>query len=267
MQTAVGVLCRPRMMPSYADELAVARTAVDQAGRLALQYFGTTLAIEYKADRSPVTAADRGAEEALRQTLGAAFPHDGMLGEELGASDGTSGRRWIVDPIDGTQSFIRGVPLYGVLVALEIDGTAQIGVAHFPGLGETVAAARRQGCWWNGRRARVSTTPLLEEAAVGYSDARMTGARLGDDWGGLLSATRVQRGWGDCYGHCLVATGRLDVMLDAAMNPWDCAALIPILEEAGGRFTDWRGEARIDGGDAFSTNGVLHEAVLRCLNR
>jgi histidinol-phosphatase len=238
-----------------------------QAGQRTLAHFQVGVDVERKSDHSPVTIADRTAEQVLRELIATAYPDHAILGEEFGEHARESSFRWVIDPIDGTQSFIRGVPLYGVLVALEIDGTAQIGVAHFPGLGETVAAARRQGCWWNGRRARVSTTPLLEEAAVGYSDARMTGARLGDDWGGLLSATRVQRGWGDCYGHCLVATGRLDVMLDAAMNPWDCAALIPILEEAGGRFTDWRGEARIDGGDAFSTNGVLHEAVLRCLNR
>lgn len=241
--------------------LEFALDAAWKAGQRTLAHFQVDVDVERKSDLSPVTIADRTAEQVLRELITTAYPDHAILGEEFGEEQRGSRFRWVIDPIDGTQSFIRGVPLYGVLVALEIDGTPQVGVTHFPGLGETVAAARGHGCWWNGRPARVSTTMRLEEAAVGYSDAGMLIRRLGDDWGGLLSATRVQRGWGDCYGHCLVATGRLDVMLDPAMNPWDCAALIPILDEAGGRFTDWTGRARIDGGDAFSTNGVLHDTV------
>jgi fructose-1,6-bisphosphatase/inositol monophosphatase family enzyme len=167
----------------------------------------------------------------------------------------------VIDPIDGTNSFIRGVPLYGVLLALEIERRPMVGVAHFPALNETVAAARGLGCWWNGRRARVSSTTTLAVAAVGYSDSRLLHDRLQDRWPAFQRATGVQRGWGDCYGHCLVATGRLDVMLDPVMNPWDCSALMPILEEAGGTFTDWTGAPRADGGDAFSTNGTLFDAV------
>ena len=139
---------------------------------------------------------------------------------------------------------------YGVLVGLEVDGLPAVGVCHFPALGETFAAAGGLGCHWNGRRARVSTVDRLEDAGIGYSDSRMLGERMGQGWTTLQQAVRVVRGWGDCYGHCLVASGRLDVMLDPAMNPWDCCALVPILQEAGGAFTDWRGAARVDGGDA-----------------
>jgi histidinol phosphatase-like enzyme (inositol monophosphatase family) len=245
--------------------LEFAIDAAWKAGQRTLAHFQVGVDVERKSDQSPVTIADRSAEQVLRDLIAGAYPDHAILGEEFGEDTRRSAYRWVIDPIDGTQSFIRGVPLYGVLVALEIDGTAHVGVAHFPGLGETVAAARDRGCWWNGRRARVSAIARLEDAAIGYSDTGMTTARLGVDWGGLLTATRVQRGWGDCYGHCLVATGRLDVMLDPAMHPWDCAALMPILEEAGGRFTDWKGVARIDGGDAFSTNGSLHERVLAYL--
>ena len=134
----------------------------------------------------------------------------------------------------------------------------QVGVCHFPALGETFAAGSGLGCWWNGRRARVSSTATLAEAAVGCSDSRMLSERLGDGLRALHGAVHLLRGWGDCYGHCLVASGRLDAMIDPAMNPWDCCALVPILQEAGGAFTDWTGVARIDGGDAFSTNGTLH---------
>jgi len=253
-------------MPSYADELAVARTAVDQAGRLALQYFGTALAIEYKADRSPVTAADRGAEEALRETLGAAFPHDGMLGEELGASDGTSGRRWIVDPIDGTQSFIRGVPLWGVLVALEDRGEVVLGVVGLPALGETLWAVRGGGAFANGVPARVSNVTTLADATVLTSDAGP--AHFGDKYAGfqrLLGNTARHRGWGDCYGYALVATGRAEIMLDPLMNPWDAAAVRPIVEEAGGAFCAWDGTPTIYGGSALAMPATLRAPVLSLL--
>jgi histidinol-phosphatase len=251
-----------------ADLRAFLDFAIDAAwaaGQSTLAHFQAGVAVEQKADASPVTVADRGGEQMLRTLIGARFPDHAILGEEYG-HDGSHARyRWVIDPIDGTQSFIRGVPIYGVLLGLEVDRVPVVGVSHFPALNEMVAAATGQGCWWNGRRARVSRVDRLEDAGVGYSDSRMLAERLGSGWLDLQRATRVQRGWGDCYGHCLVATGRLDVMLDAAMNPWDCCALIPILEEAGGRFTDWRGRTGIDVADAFSTNGVLHEEIRRRL--
>jgi histidinol-phosphatase len=253
-------------MPDLSTFLDFATQLAFAAGQTTLAHFQTGVAVERKADESPVTIADRQAEQLLRHVIGGRFPDHAVLGEEYGLEHRQSRFRWVVDPIDGTQSFIRGVPLYGVLVGLEVDGVPRVGVCHFPALGETVAAAHGLGCFWNGRRARVSTVARLEDAAVGYSDSRMLARRLGDRIGRLYAAARVFRGWGDCYGHCLVATGRLDVMLDPAMNPWDCCALVPILQESGGAFTDWTGAPRIDGGDAFSTNGALHSSVLQILS-
>jgi histidinol phosphatase-like enzyme (inositol monophosphatase family) len=238
--------------------------AVDSAwaaGRITLAHFQAGVAVERKADDTPVTVADRGAERALRDRIASRYPDHAILGEEYGAAGAHERYRWVIDPIDGTKSFVSGVPFFGVLVGLEVDGVPTVGVCHFPALGETLAAAAGLGCWWNGRRARVSGVERLEDAALGYSDSRDLADRMGADWPALAHAVRIVRGWGDCYGHCLVATGRLDVMLDAAMNPWDCCALVPILREAGGAFTDWTGVARIDGGDAYSTNGRLHAAV------
>jgi histidinol-phosphatase len=235
------------------------------AGRSTLAHFQTRLTVERKTDESPVTIADRSAEQLIRERIADSYPDHSILGEEFGGARSESRYRWVVDPIDGTQTFIRGVPLYGVLIALEVDDVPVVGVAHFPALGELIAAATGAGCWWNGRRARVSNITELAEAAVGYSDGRALTERIRDRWYALQQATRIQRGWGDCYGHCLVATGRLDVMLDPITNPWDCCALIPILLEAGGRFSDWTGLTRTDGGDAFSTNGHLHEAVRQAL--
>lgn len=212
-----------------------------------------------------MTIADRDAERLIRGLVESRFPSHAVVGEEFGEADPDRTHRWIVDPIDGTHSFIRGVPFYGVLIALEIEREPVVGVVHFPALGETVAAARGLGCRWNGRTARVSQAGSLSEACVAYTDGRQIAARLGDRWRDLQDGTAIQRGWGDCYGHCLVATGRADVMLDPRMRAWDCAALVPILEEAGGRFTDWRGTRTIDGGDAVGTNGLLHEDVLRMI--
>jgi len=161
---------------------------------------------------------------------------------------------------------VRGVPLYGVLIGLEIAGESVVGVVYFPGLGEMVAAARGHGCQWNGRPACVSDVSRLDQALVAYTDsASFAGYGWGEAWARLQAATHTQRGWGDCYGHCLVATGRAEVMLDPIMNVWDCAALLPILSEAGGTFTDWDGEATIYSENAFSTNGTLFDQVMEII--
>lgn len=238
-----------------------------QAGRRTLAHFQTGVAIDRKEDGSPVTIADREAEQLLRRLIGSAFPDHAIVGEEFGGDRREAAHRWLIDPIDGTNAFARGVPFYGVLLALEIDGVPAVGVAYFPALDEMIAAAHGLGCYWNGRRARVSGVSSLEEACIVYTDGRELAARLGADWDELRASTAIQRGWGDCYGHCLVATGRADVMLDARMNPWDCAALVPILEQAGGRFTDWRGRVTINGGDAVSSNGRLHDEMITRLSR
>lgn len=253
------------MTASLSAFLDFALDAAWQAGRVTLAHFQTGVAADRKSDGSPVTIADRDAERLVRALVAQRFPDHAVIGEEFGDAGSDASHCWIVDPIDGTQSFIRGVPFYGVLLALAIDGDPVVGVAHFPALNETVGAARGLGCRWNGRPARVSAVASPAEACVAYTDGQPLAERLGGRWTALLGATGIQRGWGDCYGHCLVATGRADVMLDSRMHPWDCAALIPILEEAGGRFTDWRGARTIDGGDAVSTNGALHEWALAAL--
>jgi histidinol-phosphatase len=252
-------------MPGLADFLDFAIEAAWQAGRSTLAHYQTGVRVERKPDRSDVTIADRTAEQLIRHQITARFPDHAIVGEEFGGDSTRSAHRWLIDPIDGTTTFVRGVPFYGVLIALEIEGVPEVGVTYFPALDEMVSAATGLGCRWNGRPARVSAVTSLTEATVVYTDAGNVQARLGPRWNGLIGDTAVQRGWGDCYGHALVATGRADIMLDPRMNPWDCAALIPILQEAGGRFTDWRGRAVIDGGDAISSNGALHAEVLERL--
>jgi histidinol-phosphatase len=250
---------------SLREYLDFAMDAAWQAGHLTLAHFQAGVAIEEKPDHSPVTVADRSAEELLRRLIATRFPGHAVVGEEFGETERDSTHRWILDPIDGTRSFVRGVPLYGVLVGLEIGGESVVGVAHFPALGETVAAARGEGCRWNGRTCRVSAVSRLEDALVLCSDAGDLARRAPRASASLRERSVLQRGWGDCYGHCLVATGRAEVMLDPVMSAWDCAALLPILSEAGGFFGDWSGRATAYGGNAVGTNAPLREPVLALL--
>ena len=233
------------------------------AGDISLQYFRKRPETSTKADGSYVTIADRQAEEYLRKQIAERFPDDGVLGEEQGETRGRSGRRWIVDPIDGTFAFVHGVPFYGVLIALEIDGEMVAGVINIPALGEIVSAAKGLGCFFNGEPTRVSGTEKLADALLLSTDfsscARYGFGRAAE----LLQArARASRTWGDCYGYVLVATGRADVMLDPVMNLWDCAPLLPIMEEAGGSFTDWHGVRTAAGGNAIATNGILFDEVM-----
>ncbi len=250
--------------------LAVAQDAAWVGGRRTLAYFGTGTAVaEQKADHTPVTLADREAERLIRGVIGRAVPDHAILGEEDGETPGTGGPgdapvRWIVDPLDGTRTFVRGVPLYGTLVGVEVRGEPVVGVVYLPALDEMVAAARGLGCTRNGRPCRVSAVTALGDALAVVTDERSARARSGA-WDRLIGATALQRTWADCYGYVLVATGRAEVALDPIMNVWDCAALLPIVEEAGGRFTDWSGRATIHGGEAVATNGALHAPVLDLL--
>lgn len=233
------------------------------AGDHTLRYYGHSVDHTDKGDGSPVTVADREAEALLRERIAARFPAHGVLGEEFGEANPGARVRWILDPIDGTRSFMRGVPLYGVLVGVEVEGAATVGVAHFPALAETVAAGKGLGCTWNGKPCRVSSVARLSEALALTTDPRAVAEDAG--WRALQGRAGTVRGWSDCYGHALVATGRAEVMLDPVMNAWDSAPFLPILTEAGGRFTDRGGVATIHGGSAVSTNGALHDAVLEAL--
>jgi histidinol-phosphatase len=240
----------------------LARVAGDVAQRHFAANVRARLAVESKADGSPVTIADREAEEAAREWISRRFPDDGVLGEELGESNPGARRRWILDPIDGTKSFVRGVPLWGTLVALAEGETILAGAAYFPPVGELLVAAPGEGCWWNGARCQVSTVADLSHATLLTTDDRFpkhTGRKARFDE--LSRRVAVSRSWGDAYGYLLVATGRADIMVDDVMNPWDAAAVLPIIQEAGGIFTDWRGRPTAFGGSAIGTNAALADAA------
>jgi len=248
-------------MPSLNDLLSVAMDAAYLGGRRALAYFNTSVSVEMKRDRTPVTQADRECEQIVRDRIARSFPTHAILGEEGGSSDGDPDYRWIIDPIDGTKTFICGVPFFGVLIGVEVRKKPSVGVVYLPALDEMLAAADGLGCSWNGRPARVSGISRLDEAALMMTDVGMMMQR-GNAYSRLSSATRFHRTWGDCYGYVLVATGRAEAMLDPEMKPWDCAPLLPILEQAGGRFSNWNGERTIWGPDAVASNGILHEQLL-----
>jgi len=236
------------------------------AGAITHRHFKGSFVAERKPDDSFVTVADREAERYLRVSIEKAFPADAILGEEEGEKPGRSNRRWILDPVDGTYSFVHRVPLYGVLIGLEIGREAVLGVVNLPALDELVYAARGAGCFWNDGTARVSSTKSLCEAlllATDFGTCEQHGFGRAAEI--LTRQVHARRTWGDAYGHVLVATGRAEIMLDPIMNVWDCAALLPILEEAGGTFTDWQGQRTIRGGNAISTNGALFESVMAAI--
>jgi len=236
------------------------------AGEITLNYFQRAPEIATKTDGSFVTIADREVEAYLRSAILRRFPDDTILGEEEGETTGKSNRRWIIDPIDGTFAFVHGVPFYGVLIAIETNGEQIVGVANVPALKEIVYAATGLGCFYNGRNATVSTTPKLEDALLLCTDFNScAGYEFGPAVAELQTLVKNNRTWGDCYGYLLVATGRADIMLDPVMNLWDCAALKPIVEEAGGTFTDWHGVKTANGGNAIATNGKLLPAVMRVI--
>lgn len=255
------------MASDLQDLFGFAQEIAWEAGRSTLGHFQRELAVDVKDDASPVTVADREAEQIMRRSIAARFPGHDVQGEEFGDDGRGSSHRWILDPIDGTRSFISGVPLYSTLVGLEIDGEVAVGVAYFPALGEMMAAAVGLGCWWNGRPARVSTVSRLDQALLVYTDVGEIAAERPGAWDRLQAATRLQRGFADAYGGCMVATGRADLAIDGIMKPWDCAALLPIVREAGGTFTDWNGTTTISGGNGLSTNGPLLESVLEVLDQ
>lgn len=260
--------------PELASRLDLAVGAAREAGQLTLGFFQREdLAVERKADNSPVTAADRQAEQLLRRRIREAFPDDGILGEEFGEEAGTSGFRWILDPIDGTKSFICGVPLYGTLIGVERAGASVVGVIYIPGLDECVYAAIGGGAWYTHgqaapRPARVSQRDRLADAVFLTSQLDTFYLRGAQQvYLDLERAASITRTWGDCYGYLLVATGRADVMVDPVMNVWDAAALQPILEEAGGVYTDWSGRPTIHAGEGIGCNRTLLDQVLAITRR
>jgi histidinol-phosphatase len=245
--------------------LAAAEEAARAAGEVALKYYRTGFDVSLKADATPVTQADRGAEETIREILGRAFPEHGFLGEELGAV-GDQRRRWIVDPIDGTRNFVRHVPIWATLIALEEHGELVVGVVYNPVSGDLLSARRGGGTRLNGERVRVSPVPALREATLVHGGLRLL--REAGHWEGfvrLVDATDRQRGFGDYLGYALIAEGKAEVYLESDVKPWDVAACRVVVEEAGGRFTDFDGVPTIHSGSALATNGRLHDAALAAL--
>jgi histidinol-phosphatase len=247
--------------------LTAAVDAARAAGEIALRYYRTGFDVTLKADATPVTQADRGAEQAIREVLGRAFPECGFLGEELGAV-GDQGRRWIIDPIDGTKNFIRRIPVWATLIGLEEDGEVTVGVIHNPVTGELLAARRGGGTWRDGERVRVSSVDDLEEATLLHAGLRLL--REAGCWDGfvrLVDVTGRQRGFGDYLGYTLVAEGKAEIYVETDLKAWDLAACQVIVEEAGGRFTDFAGAPTVHSGTALASNGRLHDAALALLRR
>lgn len=251
------------MTESLATYLDFARETAYLAGRLTLGYYQSDIRPDFKSDDSPVTIADKQSEELIRSRIQSRFPGHGIIGEEYGTAGAGASHRWVVDPIDGTKAFARGVPLYGVLIGLEIDGVVEVGVAYYPALGEMLAAATGEGCWWNGRRAHVSAAASLARSYVCYSEMRsFSQYHRASEWDRIQRAAYTCRGWSDAYGYLLVATGRAEAMLDPIMNAWDCGPFPPILREAGGYFGDWQGNATIHGNESLATTATLLPELL-----
>lgn len=252
--------------PDLRSILEFAVESAQLAGSFTLGYFNAQTPVEWKVDRSPVTAADRGAEERLRARIEKQFPSHGVLGEEFGEKQGSTPARWILDPIDGTFSFIHGVPLYSVLIGFEWEGEVVAGVIHMPALRETVYAARGLGCFWDGRRAHVSSLSSLSDATLLTGGGAMFDrSNRSAEFDRMRRACRVHRSWCDGYGYALVATGRAEVNFDPVMAIWDCAAVIPVIQEAGGKVSDWRGNVTHTAKELIATNGHVHAAALDVL--
>lgn len=235
------------------------------AGELTLRFFRRAdLTVDAKSDGTEVTEADRGAERLVRERLAAAHPHDAVFGEEEGGAVRVGGRTWIIDPIDGTRGFVRGVPLYATLLALVDDDGPLVGVIELPALGLTMAAGRGVGCWLNDQRCSVNDHAELDGALVNTSSYET----FDDDaLLGLRRSGAMMRTWGDAYGYFLVASGQAEVMVDPICSTWDLAPMPVILDEAGGRFTDLGGYASFTNGHGLATNGRLHEPMLGVMGR
>lgn len=245
--------------------LEAAVEAARAAGEVALKYYRSGFDVTLKPDLSPVTQADREAERIIVEILQRAFPAYGVLGEEFGAR-GARDRRWIVDPIDGTRNFVRRIPVWATLIGLEEQGEITLGVVYNPVTGQLGTARRGGGAWLNGERIRVSEVADLGDAHVVHADLKLL--RQTGRWDAfvrVIDATGRQRGFGDYLGYTLVAEGKAEIYLEVDLKPWDLAPCQILVEEAGGRFTDFEGRPTIYTGTAVATNGRLHDSVLALL--
>lgn len=247
--------------------LQAALEAAKVAGALALRSFAGSFEVARKADQTLVTQADRDAEQAIVARLRAAFPDIGFLGEEFG-EQGSQERRWIIDPIDGTDNFVRGVPYWAVLIALEEAGEITLGVVHAPATGDLFWARRGAGAFVNGTPLGVSAVDRLAEATLVHSSLRYLRELPGPYWEGfvrLVDGTPRQRGFGDYFGYTFVLRGQAELMVEVDMKPWDLAPFKVLFAEAGGRLTDFEGRPTIYSGTVVASNGRLHDAALALL--
>jgi myo-inositol-1(or 4)-monophosphatase len=253
-------------MSAYREETELALHMAAEAKKIILAYFQTGLQVESKSDNSPVTIADRKSEEAVRAIMGKHTPGYGIIGEEFGTRTGTADREWVIDPIDGTKAFIHGVPLFGTLLALLEKGKPVVGVIALPALGHVLHASLGAGASLDGKPCRVSAVAALEDALL-LDGSIGTMERLGHGpaWAALRARAKLHRGWGDCYGHFLVATGRAEAMVDPIVSIWDIAPMAIILPEAGGRFTSLSGSDSIAENSGISSNGRVHEEIVKGL--
>lgn len=245
--------------------LTFIRQLAHNAGKITLDYYNRGIQHDLKSDETPVTAADRATEQFIRSEIEKTYPGHAIVGEEYGEKAGEGNPfRWIIDPIDGTKSFIKGVPFYSVLIALEIEGVSRVGAACFPALDEVLSAADGLGCWWNDKPARVSEVDELKRAVFIYTSwsGFRTRKRL-DLFENLHKECFYGRGWGDAYGYHMVATGRAEVMLDPSVSIWDVAPFVPIFREAGGFFGSWSGEEGHTHGEGLACNAALKDKVLK----
>ncbi len=259
-------------MNSTSQRLQSALQLAHDAGLLILQHYRSDgLLVESKSDESPVTIADRNAELLIRSRIQQLYPEDAILGEEFPSVSGQSGYRWIIDPIDGTKAFVHGIPLFGTLIGIEFQDRMVAGVCRMPALHEVVYAADGAGCWWQigdqpPRQTFAPTGTTLSDARLMFTEpTHWRKTNRFDAIVKVMDQVRIARGWGDCCGHVLVATGRAEIAIDPLMSPWDIAALIPILREAGASCTDWQGHETIHGGDGVSVCSQLRESVISIL--
>jgi histidinol-phosphatase len=246
--------------------LEVAIAAARAGGEVALHYFRSGVAVERKPDATPVTIADREAEKRVVEVLRAAFPEHGILGEEFGEHVGR-GARWIIDPIDGTKSFIRGIPYFATLVALEEEGEVTTGAICAPALEDLLYAQKGGGAFDQNGPIRVSDVQSLRNAMLVFGGANvLRQAGRWDAYERLVDASARQRGYGDYFGYTFVARGQAEAMIDVDLKAWDLAPLKIVIEEAGGRFTDFTGRPTIHGGSAVASNGRIHDEILTLIS-
>ena len=252
----------------YDQELAAMQGWLDATDKIAMEHFRVDVPYKNKDDGTPVTEADVAIEEVLRKAIEETYPEDAVVGEEGGtAGDSKSPRRWIIDPIDGTKNFRRGIPIFATLIALEEKGSIVAGVVSAPAISTRWYARKGGGAFRNGEKisaSKVKEIAVAEIASGGVGTIAEVG--LEEKFAALCQQAARHRGFGDFWGHCLVAQGSIDVMLDPEVSVWDLAALKIIVEEAGGKLTSVKGEDRVDGGNALTTNGNLHDEVVRALN-